>query len=114
MDSRCGPFVARVRGQRHPEVTFSTSEIRREGDKIEIDGEITIKGIIQDTKVTGLATGPAVDHFGASRFGLALRAVVDRTAFDMKWNMPLPDGSSALSNEVTLRADLALVAQSGD
>jgi len=29
----------------------------------------------------------------------------------MKWNMPLPNGEPALSNEVTLNADLTLVAQ---
>jgi hypothetical protein len=29
----------------------------------------------------------------------------------MNWNMPLPNGEPALSNEVTLTADLTLVAQ---
>jgi polyisoprenoid-binding protein YceI len=97
--------------ERHPEVTFTSSEIRRDGDNIEIDGEVTIKGITQPAKLTGIATGPAVDHFGATRFGLTLTTVVDRTKYDMNWNMPLPNGEPALSNEVTLKADLTLVAQ---
>jgi hypothetical protein len=29
----------------------------------------------------------------------------------MNWNMPLPTGEPALANEVTLKADLTLVAQ---
>ncbi len=29
----------------------------------------------------------------------------------MNWNMPLPNGEPALANEVTLKADLTLVAQ---
>jgi hypothetical protein len=29
----------------------------------------------------------------------------------MKWNMPLPNGEPALSTDVTLKADLTLVAQ---
>ena len=29
----------------------------------------------------------------------------------MNWNMPLPNGEPALKNEVTLKADLTLVAQ---
>ena len=98
--------------ERHPEVTFSSREIRREGDNVEIDGEITIKGITQSVKLSGIATGPAVDHFGAKRFGLSLATTVDRTAFDINWNMPLPNGEPALSNEVTLKADLTLVGQS--
>ncbi len=98
--------------ERHPEVTFSSREIRREGDNVAVDGEITIKGITQPVKLSGIATGPAVDHFGAKRFGLSLATTVDRTAFDINWNMPLPNGEPALSNEVTLKADLTLVGQS--
>ena len=97
--------------EKHPVVSFSGSDITRDGDNVEIDGEITIKGISQPAKITGTITGPAVDHFGATRVGLTLSTTVDRTAFDMKWNMPLPNGEPALSNEVTLKADLTLVAQ---
>ena len=95
--------------ERHPEVTFSSKEIRRDGDNVDIDGEVTIKGVTQPAKLTGLATGPAVDHFGKNRFGLSLTTVVDRTKFDINWNMPLPNGEPALANEVTLKADLTFV-----
>ena len=97
--------------ERHPEVTFTSREIRRTGDAVELDGEITIKGITRPATLKGTATGPAVDHFGATRLGLALTTTVDRTAFDMNWNMPLPNGEPALANDVTLKADLTLVAQ---
>jgi len=97
--------------ERHPEVTFASHEIRRNGDAVSIDGEITIKGITRPATLTGTATGPAVDHFGANRLGLQLTTTVDRTAFDINWNMPLPNGDPALSNDVTLKAELTLVAQ---
>ena len=35
-----------------------------------------------------------------------LETTIDRTEFDIKWNMPLPNGEPALSNEVTLKAEL--------
>jgi polyisoprenoid-binding protein YceI len=59
--------------------------------------------------MTGTIIGPTVDHFGATRVGFKLQTVIDRTQFDMKWNMPLPNGEPALANEVTLKADLSLV-----
>jgi polyisoprenoid-binding protein YceI len=99
--------------ERHPEVTFASHEIRREGDNVEIDGEITIKGVTQPATLSGIATGPAIDHFGTNRFGLTLTTTVDRTQFGINWNMPLPNGEPALSNEVTLKADLTLVGQDG-
>ena len=74
-------------------------------------GEITIKGISRPATLTGTIAGPAVDHFGATRVGLKLDTVVDRTDFDMKWNMPLPNGEPALSNDVVLSADLQLSRQ---
>ncbi len=97
--------------EKHPVVSFSGSNLKRVGGNVELDGEITIKGISQPAKLTGTITGPAVDHFGANRVGLHLQTTIDRTAYDMKWNMPLPNGEPALGNEVTLKAELTLVAQ---
>jgi polyisoprenoid-binding protein YceI len=95
--------------ERFPELTFVSKEIRRDGDDVEIDGELTMKGITKLATLTGTINGPAVDHFGATRVGFKLQTVVDRTDFDIKWNMPLPNGEPALANEVTLKADLTLV-----
>jgi polyisoprenoid-binding protein YceI len=95
--------------ERHPEIRFETHDARRTGDSVEFDGEITIKGITKPVTLTGTITGPAVDHFGATRVGLKLETTIDRTEFDIRWNMPLPNGEPALANEVTLKADLTLV-----
>jgi polyisoprenoid-binding protein YceI len=95
--------------ERFPVVGFSAANVRIDGDEITLEGDITIKGITKPTTLTGTITGPAVDHFGANRVGLALETTVDRTEFDINWNMPLPNGEPALSNDVTLKADLTLV-----
>jgi polyisoprenoid-binding protein YceI len=97
--------------ERHPEVRFEGSRLTRDGDKATLEGEITIKGITKPATLSGTITGPAIDHFGANRVGFKLETVIDRTEFDIKWNMPLPNGEPALANEVTLKADLTLVAQ---
>ena len=97
--------------ERFPEVTFSGRLERKDGDSVVADGEITIKGVSQPAKLEGTIVGPAVDHFGATRVGLKLSTTVDRTTFGIKWNMPLPNGEQALANEVTLDAELTLVAQ---
>ena len=41
--------------------------------------------------------------------GLELEAVIDRSAYGLNWNMPLPKGGFALANEVKLQADLSLI-----
>jgi polyisoprenoid-binding protein YceI len=97
--------------ERNPEVRFEGSNIKRDGDNVTVDGEITIKGITRPATLSGTITGPAVDHFGANRVGFKLETTIDRTEHDIKWNMPLPNGEPALANDVILKADLTLVSQ---
>jgi polyisoprenoid-binding protein YceI len=97
--------------ERHPELTFESKDIRREGDRVTVDGEITIKGHTEPVEITGVISDPINDPYGGERFGLKLEAKVDRTKFGVDWNNPLPSGEPALSNEVTLLADLQLSKQ---
>ncbi|HZU60099.1 MAG TPA: YceI family protein [Solirubrobacteraceae bacterium] len=97
--------------ERHPELTFESREITRDGERLEIKGEITIKGHTEPVNITGVIGEPIQDPFGGERFGLTLEAKVDRTAFGISWNNPLPSGEKALSNTVTLIADLQLSKQ---
>lgn len=96
---------------RHPVVSFA-GDLESTGEHtVRVSGEITIKGITRPAVLDGTIVGPAVDHFGATRVGLELTTVIDRTTFGMTWNMPLPNGQPALRNDVTLTAHLTLVAQ---
>ena len=93
----------------HPEVTFS-GELAPAGDGVEVDGEITIKGVTKPAVLRGTLTGPATDPYGNTRYGLDLTTRIDRTEFGLDWNADMPDGTKALANEVTLKAELSLVA----
>jgi polyisoprenoid-binding protein YceI len=97
--------------ERNPEITFVSREVRRDGDRLAIDGEITIKGVTRPVEIAGVVAGPMADPFGGERVGLKLEAKVDRNEFGVSWNNPLPSGEPALSNEVTLIADLQLSRQ---
>jgi polyisoprenoid-binding protein YceI len=97
--------------QRHPELRFQSRSIDRDGDRVRIDGEITIKGHTEPVEITGTISDPINDPYGGERFGLTLEAVVDRTKFGVSWNNPLPSGEPALSNEVTISAGLQLSKQ---
>ncbi len=96
---------------RHPELTFESHELNRDGDRLEIEGEIMMKGHTEPVHITGVIGEPIQDPFGGERFGLTLEAKIDRTAFGISWNNPLPSGDKALSNEVRLIADLQLAKQ---
>jgi polyisoprenoid-binding protein YceI len=97
--------------ERNPELKFVSKSVARDGDQLKIDGEITIKGHTEPVAITGVITEPFEDPYGGTRFGLKLEAKVDRDKFGITWNNPLPSGEPALSNEVTIIADLQLSRQ---
>jgi polyisoprenoid-binding protein YceI len=95
----------------HPELTFTSIGITRDGDRVTIEGEITIKGHTETAEITGEISDPIADPYGGERFGLAVQTIVDRDKFGVSWNNPLPSGEPALSNEVTITAELQLSKQ---
>jgi polyisoprenoid-binding protein YceI len=97
--------------ERNPELTFESKTIDRDGDRVKVDGEITIKGHTEPVEITGVISDPISDPYGGERFGLKLEAKVDRDKFGVSWNNPLPSGEPALSNEVTIIAELQLSKQ---
>ena len=52
---------------------------------------------------------PVADPYGRERIGFRLSGAVDRTAFGVSWNAPLPSGGFLLPNDVVLRATFAAV-----
>ena len=97
--------------ERNPVLTFESKDIARTGDELKIDGEITIKGHTEPVEIKGVISDPINDPYGGERFGLKLEAKIDRDKFGVSWNNPLPSGEPALSNEVTILAELQLSKQ---
>ena len=95
--------------ERAPEITFASDDVRFDGDRVTVDGEISIKGSSQPLALVGRVTGAGPDAFGNERVGLQLEGTLDRTAFGLDWNAPLPNGEQALANDVTLTAELSFV-----
>jgi polyisoprenoid-binding protein YceI len=89
--------------ERFPEITFRTSDLEH--------GELTIKGVTRPVAITASVSEPNVDPFGRERVGITLEAKVDRNEYGMNWNAPNQGGGNYLGDDVTIKADLALVRQ---
>jgi polyisoprenoid-binding protein YceI len=95
--------------ERYPELRFVATDVTGGGKDLAVRGEIAIKGVTQPVELTGRATAPLTDAYGRERLGVTLSTKLDRTAFGLSWNLPLPSGEPALSDEVTLVAELYFV-----
>jgi polyisoprenoid-binding protein YceI len=99
--------------ERAPVIRLRSSAIERSGDDVTVKGDLSIRETTLPVVLTGTIGEPAADPFGGTRFNLRLEGTVDRTAFGLNWNNPLPNGEPALANDVTndvtLTAELSLV-----
>src|SRR3954465_11752738 len=103
-----------------PNIEFRSTSVRRGADDaVQVDGELTVKGISQPVTPTGSPPlpapgglpGPAPGVMGNDRVGVELEAVVDRSLYDLNWNAPLPKGGEALGKKGTLAVHLEFVRQ---
>ena len=96
--------------ERHPKITFTSESIDLADDgSVELDGELTIKGITRPIRASGRFERVEADLAGGRRIGLELETTVDRREFGLDWNAPLPGGGLTVANEVTITGELELV-----
>ncbi len=93
----------------HPELRFSSDRIALDGESVRVAGQITIKGVTREIEATGAAHGPVANLQGNDSLRLQLTTTVDRIEFGVSWNAELPGGGKALSDEVTILAELYFV-----
>ncbi|MBY0396390.1 MAG: YceI family protein [Thermoleophilia bacterium] len=94
---------------RHPELRFASTSIARRGDEVEVEGELTLRGVTRPVTLRGTIEGPQADPYGMSRLGLVLDGAFDRRDYGITWQLPLPDGGLAVGYEVRVTASVELI-----
>jgi polyisoprenoid-binding protein YceI len=95
----------------YPTLAFESGPLALAGNKVVVDGTLEIKGNRVPVELTGTITSPVADPWGNQKLGLTLTTTVDRTAFGLEWNVPLPDGGEMLARDVDLTAKLVFVGE---
>jgi polyisoprenoid-binding protein YceI len=95
--------------EQYPRIGFESSSLQFDGDRVEIDGELTIKGTTRELHATGTVAGPTGDFQGSTRLGFSFATSIDRTAFGVDWNAELPSGGNALGDQVELTVELEFI-----
>jgi polyisoprenoid-binding protein YceI len=94
--------------ERTPTVVFRSNDIRiAAGGDVEVDGELTIRGITKPVTATGtIAYGTGIS--GAEVVGFDLEAEIDRREYGLNWQAELPKGGDVLGWDVVLEVHLEL------
>ena len=95
--------------EQYPELRFVSSAIERDGERVSVQGDLTLRGVTHPVEITGTVTGPLENAYGQQRTGFDVETTVNRRDYGITWNMELPGGGQALGDDVVITANLALV-----
>jgi polyisoprenoid-binding protein YceI len=97
----------------YPEITFTSTEVVWTGsDKLEIIGDLTIKGVTRPVTVPFRFEGAVTDPFGNSRVGFEGGTAISRKDFGITWNVALEAGGVLVGDKVELEFEVSAVKQS--
>ena len=94
----------------HPEITFTSTNVERDGDDWTITGDLTIKGTTQPVTVEFESTGSARDPFGNLRIGFEGHTTLSRKDWGLTWNAALETGGVLVSEKIKLEFDVSAIA----
>ena len=93
----------------HPQVTFSSTDVRLDDGKAVVEGELTIAGATRSVVASGTYQEPITGPDDNERVAIELATTFDRREFGFDWQMELPNGGLALAWEITLEVHLELI-----
>jgi polyisoprenoid-binding protein YceI len=103
---RSGDFFE---SEQYPNITFTSTEVGRDGDDWTITGDLTIKGVTHPITVPFEYTGSAKDPFGNIRIGFEGAATLLRKDWGLSWNAALETGGVLVSDKVKLEFDISAI-----
>jgi polyisoprenoid-binding protein YceI len=90
----------------HPEYTFRSTEIRTDGDRYVLAGELTIRRITRAVELRFEYNGSTRDPFGNDRIGFSARGEISRKDFGIVTELPMDGGGVVVGEKVSLELDV--------
>jgi polyisoprenoid-binding protein YceI len=95
--------------ENHPEWTFASTAVTRDGSEWTIAGDLTIKGISHGVTIVFEEGGSAKDPFGNLRVGFEGETTVNRKDWGLSWNAALETGGLLVSEKIKLEFDISAI-----
>lgn len=93
----------------YPTLHFASTSIRRTGDEtFDVEGDLTLHGVIRSVVLKAELTPEVASHFGGYRIGVSATAQINREDFGMTWNQALEAGGVLVAKEINIQIDLEL------
>jgi len=95
--------------ENHPDITFVSTEVERDGSQWSITGDLTIKGVSRPVTVAFEELGSAKDPYGNVRVGFEGGATINRSDWGLSFNAVLETGGVLVSEKIKLEFDISAI-----
>lgn len=83
--------------EKHPEISFQSKKVEKNGDKLKVTGDLTMRGVTKE-----ITLDVAVLGFAGNKAGFEATGTLNRKDWGVLWNKTLDQGGTMLSDEVDL------------
>jgi polyisoprenoid-binding protein YceI len=94
----------------HPAITFQSRSVAVEGDRLRVEGDLTIRGITRPVVLDGEIVALTAAPDGTRRVGFHASTRINRHDFGVSWNRAAEGGGLVLADDVDIEINLAAVA----
>lgn len=105
---------ADLRGRDHfavetfPTMRFRSTKVERDGERLRMTGDLTMRGVTKSVVLEGHLTGTAQER-GRTRVGFAASTTINRKDFGLVWNRAVEAGGWLIGDEVKIDISVAAV-----
>jgi polyisoprenoid-binding protein YceI len=90
----------------HPQMTYRSTGVRKQGDDYVVTGDLTIKGVTRPVELTVEVNGFGPDPYGGTRAGFSASGEINRNDYGISFNMALPTGGVMISEKIQLTIEV--------
>jgi len=101
--------------EKYPTMTYTSTGVRRDGDDLVLDGELTLKGVTRAVPLVLEVNGFGPDAFNenGARAGFTATGEINRGDFGVDFNGPVPGGGVIVSEKVQIVLEIEAVLETG-
>ncbi|MBF0350622.1 MAG: YceI family protein [SAR324 cluster bacterium] len=96
--------------EKNPKITFKSTSVKKlEGNKYQVIGDLTIRGVTKAVTLEGELIGMIQSQYVGSRAGFRAEGKINRMDFGVSWNKQMDFGGWAVGEEITLKIDAEVI-----
>ena len=97
----------------HPAITFESTRVKgahaKAGDRFEVTGDLTIRGVTRQITLDCTFEGTNTDPWGNLKAGFTATSRIDRRDWGLTWNQALETGGILVGNDVRISVEAQAV-----